>query len=401
MIEFFHRSLDADGNAVSGQVFAVSVAEATDQLMNEGLAPVEIVEGDGSLWTRLNVPVDLFGAPGKRDVHALTRDLARLTRAGLTLERALALTADTFNNDAMRKIISSLQSAIRRGITFASALEDEGDLFPPYFVASINAAEAAGRLPEALAGLEQMLGRQLSFAERVRSALIYPSILLAMVVATLLLVVIVVLPQFGSLFAEAGDSLPGITRFVMGFGDVVRNYGLLMMLILATAIGFLYRYSQSGNGRLKIGQRLIRNWTATAPDLIRTLRTLGGSLSGGVHLDAAIRMSSKTASNPVIRADMMTIADSVRRGSSLSSELQERLWATPLLVQMVRVGEETGRLGEMLDETASIMEDAYRLRLEKLLNLIGPLLTLLMAGVIATVIGAVLIGMMSISQLVL
>jgi general secretion pathway protein F len=398
---YFHRSLDAGGKTVSGLVSALSVEEAADQLIREGLAPVEVVEGKGSLWTRLNVSVDLFGAPTKRNVHSLTRDLARLTRAGLTLERALALTADTSESEVMGEIISNLQADVRKGKSFAAALDNESELFPSYYVAAVNAAESAGRLPEALASLEEMLGRQLSFTEKVRSTLIYPSILLVMVVATLLLVVVVVLPQFGPLFNEAGDKLPVVTRVVMKFGDLVREFGAYLLLFLVLALGTLFRYFRSDSVRLKLGEWLIGNWMATAPDVIRTMRTLGGSASGGVHLDAGIRMSAATATNPVIRDDILAIAESVRRGISLSKELELRPWATPLLIQMVRVGEETGRLGAMLEETANIMEESYRLRLERLLNLIGPLLTLVMAGIVATVIGSVLIGMMSISQLVL
>lgn len=400
MPRFSHRSLDAAGKTVSGQISATSLMAATEQLVAEGLTPVNVTEGSADIWMKLNAPVAFWGRPGKRHVYEFTRDLARLTRSGLPLEPALALTAQTTENKIFSHIIADILKRIRKGESLAASLAAESDYFQPFYVAAVHAGEVAGQLPQALEHLEQMIGRQLEFSSRIRSALIYPSILLFMVSITLILVVTVVLPQFAPLFEGAEDKLPRITQFVMAFGSMARDYGLFLVVGLL-AIGVYVLNSPSMRQRLaalairsRLGQKLL-----VPLDVVRAFRTLGGAVDGGVQLDAALPMAAATARNSMIRTDLMSLVSEVRKGALLSTELQAKDWASPVLLQMVRVGEDTGSLGIMLQEASQLMEENYRTSLERFMGLLSPLLTLTMGVVVAVLIGAVLMGMMSVNDI--
>ena len=402
MSEFSHRSFDASGKVVSGQLDAISQAAATEQLLSQGLTPIEVVAGKAGILMRLNIPLDALQKPGKRDIYGFTRDLARMTRSGLPLERALALANEVAPNKQFARQVEDIQKGVRKGNSFAAALAEQKQLFPPHYVAAIHAGEMSGKLPAALEQLEQMFSRQLAFAERLRSALIYPTVLLLMVCITMVLVVTVVLPQFAPLFEGAEDRLPWLTQAVLAFGELFRQLGLFVLIALLVGAVVIKQQLKKPAVQKRFGNWLLRNKLmqklVVPVDIIRVVRTLGGAMQGGVKLDTALPMAASTAHNSAIRQSLADMVDGVRKGQFFSSQLDNAVWTTPLLLQMVRVGEETGRLGEMLQNAAQLMEDDYHTTLERFLGLLSPLLTLLMGAMVAVLVGAVLVGMMSIND---
>lgn len=395
---FGHRSISPDGDTVSGNITATTRAVAARRLVQQGFSPIDISLGRLTIWSRLQVPMDQLKTPSRQDVYAFTRDLCRLTTAGLPSDRALALTHDSAQNLQFRQTLGAVYEHVRKGKSLAGSLSEFSSVFSATYVATIKAGETAGQLSSALSQLEIMLQRQIRFSARVRSALVYPALLLTVVLATLVIVVTVVLPQFAPLFEASEHEPPLITRAVLGFGFAVKQYGLWFLFVILAGFGLGLRILKDPARQSKIGRRALRMTILSRPDVIATLRTLGGALSGGVPMDQAIALATSTAWNPALRNDLSAIAGKLRRGQFLTTALHSYTWVEPMVLQMARLEEETGRLGELLLEAASVLEEEYEFRLERFLGLLGPVLTLVMGGIVAVLVGGVLLGLMSVSQ---
>ena len=398
MPTFAHRSISRDGSTVAGTITASTPEEAAERLIQDGMSPIEVAERGLPVWSRINVPVGQLRRPGARDVVAFTRDLARLTKAGLPLDRALALTIVSVQNSQFHHIIGDVRKLVRKGRPLAAALGRFPAVFSPMYVATVRSGEISGQLPATLLHLEGLLDRQIQFRSRVRSALIYPSLLLIAVLATLLLVVIVVLPQFAPLFDDAEHSVSLVTRMVLNVGAWLRFIGPWMLVLFPLGVLAATYALRDPTIRRNVGRRLAGLWLFSRPDVIASVRTLGATLAGGVPMDSAIALAASTATNPAMRDDLSDIAAQVKRGQPLSAELGKAAWLPPMVLQMARLGEETGRIHETLVEAAHILEQDYQARLERFLQLLGPLLTLVMGGMVAVLVGGVLLGMMSISR---
>lgn len=405
MSAFHYRVLDRDGEVQTGQLDAFDVATATAELRRRGFTPVEIALGRKTLGMRLNEPVQIFGKPNQRDLFAFLRDLARLLIAGLSLDDALRLQTAMQDKDQFRRILDDVREQVRRGESLASGFMRHKDLFSVQVIASVQAGETSGTLPDALVTIAETMERSLSFRERLRSALIYPAILMIMVVATFILVMTFVLPQFGPLFDGKEEALPWVTRFVMSLADVFSAYWWLGIGLFLGAVMWLIWASHNSdlNKRLwEISARLpgFANWVLT-PTIVRFVRTLGVCCKSGLALDKAIAMAIDTIKIPHVEKELLQVKARVRRGELLSGAVKNVAWFPPLTLQFIRVGEQSGNLGEMLSEAASIMAQDYEAKLEKSLEVFSPVLTLVMGGVVALLVGSVLLGIMSINDVAL
>jgi general secretion pathway protein F len=410
MALFHYQAVDAKGAPQAGQIESSTRSSALDVLHRRGLIPVAVNEGaarsiTASLLERLR-SISISNSLGRlsgKELVALTQSLAALLKAGLMIDRALAITANLNKRPPVRLLLVDLGKSVRAGRSFADALIASAVRLPAYYVGMVQAGEVGGNLPQTLARLGELLRKQHDIRERVRSALIYPAILAGVVGLTVVLLLTFVLPRFGALFAESETPLPWSTRVVLAVGGFVSSYWWLLALIgIGLAAGIIMSV-RSPRGRERIDGWLLRSrWTLGLPaaiDTARLLRTLSTLLTNGVPLAMAMRIGRSTLSNTRLRSALDEAAKQIKAGESTSNALAAVGVFPAHAVQLARVGEETGRLEELLLEAATILEDESQTSLERLLTLLVPMLTISMGLLIAALIGSVLVGLLSINDL--
>lgn len=405
MPEFSYRVLDKEGEIQTGVLDAVDRAAATAELYRAGLTPVDVSADGPTFAMRLNEPVTFFDRPSDRDIQAFLRDLGRLLTAGLSIDDSLRLLQNRQSRDLLAKEIERVRDKVRRGESLAAALSTKKQYFNVQIIAAVQAGELSGTLAEALMTVSTSMDQALSFKERVRSALIYPAILTLMVFATFLLVITFVLPQFAPLFAGNEDRLPWATRFVMGLGDILIAQWYVVAAVFTAVLSFALHIAISKSRRGLFLVRLaslpgMKDWVVT-PDLVRFVRTLGVCVQSGVSLDNALAMATDAVKLPTLSEELSAVRAQVRRGRHLSQAFAELSWFSPLVLQFTKVGEQSGRLGQMLSEAAGIVGQDYEHRLEKGLEVLSPVLTLVMGAMVALLVGSVLLGIMSINDVAL
>jgi general secretion pathway protein F len=401
------RAVNEQGEIQKGRLASVSRSAAVESLHRRGWIPLDVgteVRGHRLLkwykWDRTSTSrVQL----GDGEVLALTRSLAVLLGAGLTIDRALQIAAESCADPRLSRFNRALLQAIRGGQTLSGAFAMSGQRLPSFYRSMLEAGEAGGALGQTLARVVELLERQQSVRERVRSALIYPALLGGVVLLTLVMLLTLVLPRFQTLFAESEQVLPLSTRIVLAIGEFASSRWWLIVALLGALSGALYTWLKSKDGRLRFDHWAIRSrMTLGLPAAVnvgRFLRTVGTLSRTGSTLPVALRIARGTLSNRALYGASGTVLSDVQAGLSLSEALARVKVFPSVAVQLARVGEETGQLESLLLSSAQVLEEESQLKLERLLTLLVPALTIGMGLVVAALIGSVLIGLLSINDL--
>jgi len=405
-----YKALDTNGALREGDLEAGARAEALDQLHRRGLVPLELT-ADASAGTPRRSIIRVMHALlvstrrphlSLRDLVSATHSLAALLKAGLTVDRALSIAAN-LSTAAAARFFEDLSQTVRAGASFADALRATRLPLPNYYISMVDAGELGGSLPEALARASDLLKRNVDVKERMQSALFYPIILAFVVLGTLVVLIAFVLPRFRVLFAESQASLPWSTGLVLGLGELIARYWWVIVSLLAGGLIAARQFATSNAGKLRIDRWLLQSrWTLSLPaaiDTARMLRTLSTLLQNGVPLSAALRVSQGTLSNASLRAALESVTRRVNAGEDFAISMASARVFPREAVQLARVGEESGRLHELLAEAASILEANAARTLERLFALMVPAVTLFMGFIVAALIGSVLVGLLSINEL--
>lgn len=407
---FVYRAVDAQGASHTGRIVSVSRMSALEALSGRGLIPVEMQEGIHGTQTQWHRSIRVrhlaMGSQKRvspREILTFTQSLGALIKAGLTIDRALQITTLLESRAASRGRVEAILQEVRSGKTLSRAITSTLKPLPPYFSSMIEAGEIGGSLPDALSRLAELMSRQLAVRERIRSALVYPSLLAGVVLATLVMLLTFVLPRFDALFAESQASLPWSTRMVLSAGRFTTEFWWVMLLLAAGAGLSLTRWLRLPSGRRRLDEWLLRTrLTLGLPasiDTARMLRTLSTLCRNGLSLTAALRIARGTLANRCLVEALDTVAREVQAGRAFSHALERAGKFPAVAVQLARVGEEAGRLDELLLSAATTLDEENQLKLERLLTLIVPLLTIVMGFIVAGLIGSVLIGLLSINDL--
>jgi general secretion pathway protein F len=401
---FRFRALDAAGARAAGVIEAPDAAAAVARLRAEGRLPLSVEPARGGrLMAALNAEITPRATLSPADRAAFTRGLATLAAAGLPLDRALEIARDFADGRAARGVAARLLAAVRGGAALADAMEAEKGAFPPVYRAVVRAGEASGGLGAALGRLadaEEAANRRRG---ALRSALVYPVFLVVSSVGAVAALLIFVAPTFEPMLAEAGATPPLSTRIVMGAGRAAAGgwpwalaalAGLAILSALALRDPALRLAASRAALRLPVLGPLRRRLQTA-----RLARLLGELLSGGVALPAALRLARAALTDAAFADALDRATPQIEAGRGLAGPLGETGALAPLAVQLIRVGEESGRLAPMLLRTADILDEEARQALDRLLAMLTPTLTLVMGGVIALIVSSILFALFSINEL--
>jgi general secretion pathway protein F len=403
-MEFNYKAVDRSGQLHSGSVQAASHAAALTELARMSLLPVRVQQHDGRNWlAALARPLRLGPTLATSDLISLTLGLGSLLNAGLVLDRALNVMGTTSDRTAIRKLCLDLERQVRSGSTFASALESHQRIFPHYYITMVAAGELGGSLAAGLQRLGAFVARAAAIRERIVSAMIYPAVLAGMIVLTLILVLTVVLPKFKALFAESQVNLPLPTQIVLTLGDWVRDYGLIAAVSILLGVVLLARAWRDPISGPKWDLRLLKaRWTfglIAKTQTSRFLRTVGTLSGNGVPLPQATNVALGMLSNRALLAAARDVHERLKQGNDLSQLLDGTKIFPKAAVQLCRVGEETGRLAELLIEAADTLDREAQSSIDRLLSVLVPAVTIVMGALVAGLIASVLVGILSLNDL--
>lgn len=413
MPEFAWRAADHAGKVTEGRLEAPSMALAAKQLRDRGLVPLSVEDGGARNGTAVdgNSLDFLSSSPAAQrrgpvnaaDVLALTSELAIMLRAGLPLANSLRVLIDMSHKPSATTLLQQVLDDVKGGAPLSRALAREPRLFGDFYLNMVRSGEASGQLAAVLARLVEHLERVRALRESVVSAMIYPAILLAVAVISLMAMLGFVVPQFEKLFTDLGDALPLATRLVMRAGQVFRDWGFAIGLGCAVAVWVMARWMRTPTGKARWQLATLR-----VPLLGRLVlkyqlnlfaRSLGTLLGNGVPMLTALHISTETVGNEVLRRPLSSIAPAVKEGGRLVDAMAAARVFEPLAINLVRVGEETGRIGPMMLELSNILNREVETGIRRVLTLIEPLLIIVLGILVAGIIVSIMLGILSINDL--
>jgi general secretion pathway protein F len=405
MAQFSYRALDGDGRLVSGRLEAASHQAVIDHLSASGLLPVEAAEGPGAM--------PAFAVPAGRARRRIpqghlvlfTRKLAAVVQAGLDLDKALEIAGQASNAPQLKQAVAVILADIRAGKAFSEALATYEDALPRYYVPMVRAGEAGGTLGPAIARIAALMERGHKLRQSITSALVYPTILVLTALGSIVLLMTVVIPRFEPLFRDAGRELPLITRIFMGASETIVQQGPVILLALLIGL-LLLRYKRQDRAFRQRSDGWILRLPLAGAAVLRfqvaiMARSLGMLLQNGVSLLAALSIVETSLGNAALAAALREARLAVKDGAAFSTALQQSGLFPDLLIQLVAVGEASGRLAEMLVDAGTSYDDDTQTSIQRLLALLTPLVTLGLSMIIAAIIGSVLVAIISVNDLVL
>ena len=294
----------------------------------------------------------------------------------------------------MRGLPGQVLDAVKGGASLADALASRGDVFPAFYVGMVRAGEAGGSQVMVLERLADMLERSEALKANIRSALLYPLLVLIITGISLVVLLVFVIPEFRPIFEDAGAELPLTTRIVIAFSDFAVEWGWLLLIGLLAALLGLRRFSVSEAGRMRLDR-----WLLGAPllgELVRRIetarfcRSLGTLRANGVTLIDAVGIAAGTLGNRAVSEAARQTIGALAKGEGLSTPMRRTGCFPPLALQLIEVGEESGKLADMLLQVADVYDKEVERSIERLLALLAPLVTILLGFLIAFIIGSIL-----------
>jgi general secretion pathway protein F len=284
-------------------------------------------------------------------------------------------------------------------------MADARGLFPPMAAAMCEAGEADGRLAAALGRLAESLDRAETLRQTVVSSLIYPAMLIVVATSVVMVMLLVVVPQFENLFEGSHAKLPLATRVVMGASESVRKYGWVGLIGLAAGVFALRQWLRRPSARLLFDRLVLRapyvGALITSAQTATFARTLGSLVEGGVALPTAMSIAQRTISNTYMARAIADVVDGLKRGGGLSRPLAAAKVFPPMAISFLRTGEETAQLGLMLLRLADVLDRSVRSTIQRILGILTPAVTVFMGAVVATVIASIMSAILGFNDLAL
>jgi general secretion pathway protein F len=399
---FRYRAATAAGQLRSGVIDARSTADALVQLRRLGLVPIEASPTQAKAGSE--APARPSAAVRQAMINALG-ELSVLLGAGLTLDRALAISVENAQRPQLKAVLVRLHERVKQGEALSRALREAGPILPPLASAMAEAGEADGRLGPALARLAETLDRAEALRRTVVSSLIYPALLLVVAGGVIGVMLLFVVPQFETLFSDQSVRLPLATRMVIEASHLLRRFGPMAALAAVLAALGLRTALQQAGARRSIDRALLST-PGLGPliakaETARFARVLGSLVEGGVALPAALGIARRSLANSLLGEAVDTVAGALKQGGGLSGPLAAAGVFPPMAISFLRTGEETASLALMLQRLADVLERDVRTAVERLMGLLTPAVTLLMASLVGAIIASIISAILGFNDLAL
>lgn len=398
MPAYYYKALDPNGSMQKGLLEGDSARQIRQQLRDKSWLPVEVVAVSEQVQRRGG----RHRRPSAYDLALMTRQLSVLLAAAIPLEEALAAVAKQSTKPHIKSLILAVRSHVLEGFSLAAALRQSSS-FPPLYIATIAAGEKSGHLDLILNQLADYTENRFALQKKIQGAMVYPIVLMVMALVVVLGLMTYVVPKIVKVFEQSEQALPWITQVVLGLSNLLTQWWWLLGLLLVASGVLLYRFLQTRAGqyaadslvlRLPILSKLSRGLNAA-----RFASTLSILVRSGVPLIEALHIGAAVTTNVHIRQSIETAADRVTEGASLSAQLEKSSHFPPMMVQMIKSGENSGELEDMLSRAASMQEAEATNFISTLLSLLEPLMLVLMGVVVMVIVMAVMLPIVNMNDL--
>lgn len=397
-MEYVYKVRDSQGNVREAVAQAESPAILRTRLSARGLDVLDIRERGGfttaDIVARLNRILDSFEQVSLKDMVVFSRQFSAMVSSGVAMLRTLSIIVDQCPNKRLKNALDDIRRSVESGLSLSDAMARQIGIFDRLYIAIVRAGETGGILSDVLKRLADYLEYKEKLNQKVRAAMVYPSVVLLIAVGVFWAMLTFVLPVFQGLFKNIGGELPLYTQFLIALSEAVRSIYMVFFLI-ACGIGayFLRRYYRTEVGRLQIDGMILS--LPLFGDLIRKVaiarfsRTFGTLIRAGVPMLNALDVVKDTAGNAVVAKGIDQIYDEVRQGGTISKPMSRNQIFPPMVTQMIAVGEETGRLDDMLSKIADFYDMEVENSVEQLTSMLEPIMVVGIGGVV----GSVVVGM--------
>jgi general secretion pathway protein F len=402
---FSYRAADRAGRTIDGVMEALDAQAVVERLHREEYFPVRVERADGRpRLVNLSFSVTAPRRVPARALVTFTQQLSTLVEAGIPLDRALAILAELSVSARLREIVQDVAQSVRTGSTLADALSRHHPRpFSRLYINTVRAGEKGGVLEAALKRLTEHLEATRELREALTSAMIYPALLISVGIGAVVFLMTFVLPRFAVIFGDLGQALPLPTRILLGVSEGLVAYWWVLALVGLAGILSWQLVARSEAGRLAVDR-----WLLDLPavgDLLRKVevgrfvRTLGTLLQSGVPVLGALGVAREVAGNGVIAQALGSVQEGVKRGDGLARPMAESGAFPALAIHMVRVGEETGRMEEMLGRVAATYETEIRVAMRRFISLLEPVIILGLGLIVLGIVISILLAILSINEL--
>lgn len=396
MGSFSYVAIDKMGKEKKGSVEADDKEKALAAVKAQGLTPVSVTP-QSFLTKDINISVSKGTTVRERSLFC--RQFTSILRAGVTIIDALGMLSEQTENKGFSKAIKDVQVSIQKGETLGNSMRKQPEYFPPMLVNLVDAGEASGSLDTSLERMAIQFEKDAKLQGMIKKAMVYPTVVCCVAVLVVIVMLAYVVPTFMEMFADLDIEMPKLTLMVMAASDWVKGHLLLIAIIIAVlVIGFKY-FSQTKRGKSMLGYIGVKlpalaNFTVktSASRLARTLSTL---LYAGLPLVEAIEITAHTMDNILFEQALMEAKEEVLKGVPLSEPLKTCGLFPPMVVHMVKIGEDTGDMEAMLEKMADYYDEEVELATQSLMAALEPMIILFLAIIVGVLVGSVVAPMMS------
>jgi type IV pilus assembly protein PilC len=387
METFLFKAIDLAGAPARGEVEAESKQAVTDQLKQRGLIVLDI---EGKAKSK-ELSLEFLQRVKLRDLAVMTRQLSTMISSGMTILRALHVLEMQTQGKLLRATLIAVRKDVEAGLPLSDSLERHPKVFGPLFVAMIRSGETGGILEGSLLRIADQLEQEDALRRQVRSAMVYPAVVISFALVVMLALVAFIVPVFAKIFKDFGGELPALTKFTVGMSHIVTGRWYVCILVTGGVVFAFLKWKNSEWGRpqwdrfklrvpLKIGD------TVQKVALARWSRTFSALVSSGVPILQAIEITGRTAGNALVEKAMGGVTESVKRGGTVAAPLKDVPVFPAMVVNMIAVGEETGALDTMLTKVADFYETEVDAAVKSITSIIEPAMIILVGGMVGFIV---------------
>lgn len=401
MAQFNYKARTADGEARSGIVEARSMEAAIDVLQRASLIVTEIrPEGMAPLLTRR---IAFFERVRQRDLVIFSRQLSTLFQAKVPVTQSLRTLAAESESPGLQKAVGQVLEDVSGGSSLSQALSRYPDIFSRFYISMVKAGEESGKLEEVFLYLADYLERTYALVSKARNALMYPAFVLVAFIGVIVVMLVVVIPRLTSIFAELGQGVPFYTRVIIAISTFLQHWGVVLLVLLAIAGVIAWRYARTPSGQLLfdgikirlplIGGLLKKIYLTRLADNLSTL------ITAGIPIIRALEITGDVVANRIYQRIIADAVESVKAGNTISSSFAKYQEIPPLITQMIRVGEESGKIDFILKSAAGFYQRDVDNLLENFVSLIEPALIIFLGLGVGVLVAAVLVPLYNLSTI--
>jgi len=398
---FNYKVIDSEGTEKTGSIDAVNVDVAINSLQRKGLIISSIKSNDEA--TGFSRGIVLFEHVSSKEIVILSRQMATLFGAQVSALRIFRLIGAEIENAMLRRALMDIADDLQAGSSISKALSKHPKIFSTFYVNMVKSGEESGKLDETFLYLADYLDRNFAVTSKAKNALIYPAFVVFTFVSVMVLMLTMVIPKISGILRDAGQEIPIYTKIVVGMSDILVNYGGYLLIALVIGAFFVFRYLQTREGKIAfdafkislpyIGDLYRKLYLSRIADNMNTM------LRSGIPMVKVLELTSTVVDNKVFEEALADVLELVRTGTSLSDAFARHSEYIPgIMVQMVKIGEETGELGSILDTLAKFYQREVINAVDTLVDLIEPVMIVLLGLGVAFLLASVLIPIYNISS---